>query len=148
MELITALGIDLRIFIAQLINFTVLVFVLYKFAYHPILNLLEQRKEKIKKGLEDAEASAIALAEASSEKQQIIAAANKEAEEMSARAKEYADKKADTILAEAQKKAEVAMRDAALRSEELKAQALRESEAEIAKLSVLAAEKILKGQTS
>jgi F-type H+-transporting ATPase subunit b len=148
MELISALGIDLRIFIAQLINFAVLVFVLYKFAYHPVLNLLEERKEKIKKGLENAEASENALAQASAEKQQIIAAANKEAEAMSVRAKEYADEKADAIIAEAQKKAESVTKDAALRSEELKAQALKESEAEIAKLSVLAAEKVLKERTS
>ena len=47
MELFSALGLDLRIFIAQFINFAVLVFVLYRFAYNPILKLLEERKEKI-----------------------------------------------------------------------------------------------------
>lgn len=144
MELVTALGIDLRIFIAQLINFAVLVFVLYRFAYGPILNLLEQRKEKIRKGMEDAEASAKALAEASEEKKSIIAAANQEAEAMSARAKEHADKKADSILSDAHKKAEQVVKDAALLSEELKLQARKESEAEVAKIAILAAEKVLK----
>ncbi len=144
MELITALGIDLRIFIAQLINFAVLVFVLYRFAYRPILKLLDERKEKIRKGIEDAEAAGRALAEASEEQKQIVAAANKEAEAMAARAKDFADKKANEILIEAQKKAEQAVKEAALRGEEMKAQARKESEAEIAKLAVLTAEKVLK----
>lgn len=148
MELVTALGIDLRIFIAQLINFAVLVFVLYRFAYQPILSLLEQRKEKIRKGIEDAEASAKALAEASEEKKHIIATANQEAEAMSARAKEYADKKADGILSEAHKKAEQVVKDATLLGEELKVQARKESEAEIAKVAILAAEKVLKERTA
>ena len=63
---------------------------------------------------------------------------------MTARAKDHAVVKADEILATAQAKAEQVARDAALRSEEVKAQALKESEAEIAKLAVLAAEKVLK----
>lgn len=148
MELVTALGIDLRIFIAQLINFAVLVFVLYRFAYQPILSLLERRKDGIRKGIEDAEASAKALAEASEEKRQIIAAANQEAEAVSARAKEYADKKADSILSEAHKKAEQVVKDATLLGEELKVQARKESEAEIAKVAILAAEKVLKERTA
>jgi F-type H+-transporting ATPase subunit b len=148
MELFSALGLDLRIFIAQFINFAILVFVLYRFAYNPILKLLDERKEKIKRGLEDAEAAAKALAEASEEKKHILAAANKEAEAMSARAKEFADKKATDLLTEAQKKAEQMVKDAALRGEELKVQARKESEAEIAKLAILAAEKVLKEKTT
>ena len=143
MGLFSALGLDLRIFIAQLINFAVLVFVLYRFAYNPILKILEERREKIKRGLDDAEASAKALAEAAEEKKRIIAAANKEAEVMTARAKEFADKKAEGIFAEAQRKAEQLVKHATQHGEEIKIQARKESDAEIAKAAVLAAEKIL-----
>jgi F-type H+-transporting ATPase subunit b len=144
MELFSALGLDLRIFIAQFINFAVLVFVLYRFAYNPILKLLQERKERIERGLDDAEASAKALTEATEEKKRIIATAQEEAEAMAARAKEFADKKANEILLEAQKKAQQALKDAELRGEEMKAQARKESDAEIAKLAVLAAEKVLR----
>ena len=47
MELLHKLGIDWRLLIAQLINFSVLLFVLYKFLYHPILNILEKRRKQI-----------------------------------------------------------------------------------------------------
>ncbi len=55
MELLTRLGIDWRLLIAQLINFLILVLVLYKFLYKPVLKMLDGRKEKIEKGLRDAE---------------------------------------------------------------------------------------------
>lgn len=47
MELLSKLGIDWRLLIAQVINFSVLLFVLYKFLYHPILNVLAKRREQI-----------------------------------------------------------------------------------------------------
>ena len=56
-ELITKLGIDWKFLIAQIVNFLVLLFVLYKFAYGPILAMLEKRQKKIEKGLKDAEAA-------------------------------------------------------------------------------------------
>ncbi len=148
MELITALGIDLRIFIAQLINFAVLIFVLYRFAYRPILNLLDERKEKIKQGIEDAEKAALARSEADEEKRQIIGAANQEAIAVADRAKEYAASKANEIVAEAQMKAEQLAKDAEARVSEIKAKALKESEAEIAKIAILTAEKVLKEKSA
>lgn len=148
MELITALGIDLRIFIAQLINFAVLIFVLYRFAYRPILNLLDERKEKIKQGIEDAEKAALARSEADEEKRQIIGAANQEAIAVADRAKEYAAMKANEIVSEAQMKAEQLAKDAEARVSEIKSKALKESEAEIAKIAILTAEKVLKEKSA
>ena len=48
-ELFSKLGIDWKLLIAQIINFLVLLFVLYKFAYRPILSMLEKRTKKIEK---------------------------------------------------------------------------------------------------
>lgn len=53
-ELFSKLGIDWRLLIAQIINFTVLLFVLYRFLYRPILSVLEKRRERIEKSLEEA----------------------------------------------------------------------------------------------
>lgn len=41
--------------IAQILNFLVLVFVLAKFAYKPVCNIMEERKNKIASDLEAAE---------------------------------------------------------------------------------------------
>lgn len=55
MELLNALGIDWKILLAQFVNFAVLVFVLWKFAYKPIFKFLEDRKNKIEEGIKNAE---------------------------------------------------------------------------------------------
>jgi F-type H+-transporting ATPase subunit b len=91
MELLSKLGIDWRLLIAQLVNFLILVLILYKFLYKPVLNALETRKEKIEKGLRDAEIlgtelergrelQAQELQKAKQEGRQIIEEAEKRAE--------------------------------------------------------------------
>ena len=54
-DLISQLGIDAKLLIAQVINFVVLLVVLYAFAYKPILKMLHKRTEKIEAGSKNAE---------------------------------------------------------------------------------------------
>lgn len=147
-QLIHAFGIDARLILIQVVNFGLLMAVLTYFLYKPVLKVLAERQEKIAQGMKDAEEAGQAKAEATEEKKIVIAAANKEAEAMTSRAKKHAVVKADEILAAAQVKAEQIAKDAALRAQEMKATSLKESEAEIAKLAILAAEKVLKERTS
>jgi F-type H+-transporting ATPase subunit b len=147
-QLIHAFGIDARLILLQVVNFGLLMAVLTYFLYKPVLKVLKEREEKIAKGIEDAKAAEAALASAEEEKKGITSAANKEAEAMTVRAAEHAEGKADQIITDAQKKAEQVIKDAGDRGSEMKAQVLKETEADIAKLAVLAAEKVLKERTS
>ncbi|MEK7591032.1 MAG: F0F1 ATP synthase subunit B [Patescibacteria group bacterium] len=54
MELLSKLGIDLGLLIAQMVNFGILVGVLTFFIYRPLLNVIDARREKIRKAMEDA----------------------------------------------------------------------------------------------
>lgn len=54
-QFVTQFGIDWKLMIAQLINFAIVFFVLKKFAYKPILKMLDDRKQKIEEGLSFAE---------------------------------------------------------------------------------------------
>ena len=147
-QLIHAFGIDARLILIQVVNFGLLMVALTYLLYKPVLKMLAERQEKIAQGIKDAEEAGKARLSAEEEKKGIIASANKEAEAMSTRATEHAASKAEEIVSDAQKKAEQVIKDAADRSSEMKAQALKESEAEIAKLAVLAAEKVLKERAS
>ncbi|MEK7462080.1 MAG: F0F1 ATP synthase subunit B [Patescibacteria group bacterium] len=147
-QLIEAFGIDTRLIFLQVFNFGLLLVVLTYFLYKPVLKVLKEREEKITQGIKDAEEAGKAKAEAAEEKKAVISAANKDAEAMTVRATEHAKGKAEQIVSNAQMKAEQVIRDAGERGGEMKAQALKESEAEIAKLAVLAAEKILKKNAS
>ena len=147
-KLIEAFGIDIRLIIIQIVNFGLLMVVLSYYLYKPVLKMLKEREEKIAKGIADAKDAEAALATAEIEKKHIVSSANKEAEAVGARAKEHASLKADQIVADAQRKAEQVIKDAGARGSEMKANALKESGAEIAKLAILAAEKVLKERTS
>ncbi len=147
-QLIHAFGIDARLILLQVVNFGLLMAALTYFLYKPVLKVLKDREEKIAQGIKDAEEAGKARLLAEEEKKGIIATANKEAQAMETRATEHAASKADQIVSDAHKKAEQVIKDAGDRSREMKAQVLKETEAEIAKLAVLAAEKVLKERTS
>ena len=53
-ELISKLGIDWRLLVAQIVNFLILLGILYKFLYKPVLAMFEKRASVIEKSLADA----------------------------------------------------------------------------------------------
>ena len=48
------LGLDPSILLAQIVNFIILLLILRVIAYQPLRKVLEQRKQRIAQGLEDA----------------------------------------------------------------------------------------------
>ncbi len=98
MGLFEALGINLKILLAQLINFSVLVFVLWRFAYKPIMKVLNDRREKIIQGVKAAEKSEEKLVQAETKEKEIISEAKKEALKIVEEAKERAELKYQEIV--------------------------------------------------
>jgi F-type H+-transporting ATPase subunit b len=92
-------GIDWKIMLAQLINFAVVFFVLKKFAYKPILNLLDARKKKIEDGLTFAEKAKNELASIEVIKGEEIVKAQKQGMEIVKASEVSATKVRDEIVA-------------------------------------------------
>ena len=67
----SALGISGGLLLSQIVNFILLVVILRTFLYEPILNMLEQRKEKIAQGLREAERVSAAAQEAEQEDRKV-----------------------------------------------------------------------------
>lgn len=88
--MLTKLGIDGKLFIAQLVNFLILFIVLRAFAWKPIVMALEDRRAKIKKGINDAEKAKQQVKEIEKEREAVLAQARTEAMAII----EKADKKA------------------------------------------------------
>jgi F-type H+-transporting ATPase subunit b len=147
-DIINAFGIDVRLIIIQIVNFTILMVVLGYFLYKPILKMLADREAKIKQGITDAEAAAVALSQAEVEKKAILTTAHASAEEVAQRAKAAGEVAATSIVAKAEDEAAQVLKSAALKAEQLRAQVQKEAEAEIAKTAILAAEKILQEKNS
>lgn len=55
MELLAKLGVDWKLLLAQVVNFTILLTVLTLFVYRPLLRLIDERRERIRKSMEDAD---------------------------------------------------------------------------------------------
>jgi F-type H+-transporting ATPase subunit b len=95
------LGIDWRILLAQTISFSLVFFVLWKYAYGPIFAMLHARREKIAESLANAEKIKADVARTEAERQKILAdagdKANKlidEARQAAARVREIETQKA------------------------------------------------------
>jgi F-type H+-transporting ATPase subunit b len=76
------LGLDPKILLAQAISFSVVFFILWKFAYGPIFAMLQARKEKIAEALANAEKVKADVARTETERQKILADAGDQANKL------------------------------------------------------------------
>lgn len=142
-ELFAAFGLDWKLLLIQGINFGVLLTALTYFLYRPVMKIIDERRSKIAEGVRAAEAAEQRLAAAKEEGDEIVGAGAREAESLVAAARVRADEKGSEIVSGAETKAESIVREAVARAEESQRRAMQESEKEIAKAALLAAEKIL-----
>ncbi|HEY3899220.1 MAG TPA: F0F1 ATP synthase subunit B [Chthoniobacter sp.] len=99
-------GFNAWLFFSQIISFTLVCILLQRFAYKPILTVLEARRQKIAEGLANAEKIKQQLAESEQRVQEILTKANADAQKMideaRASAQALADKRTQTAIAEAE----------------------------------------------
>lgn len=143
MELLNNLGINGSLLLAQIINFVILLFILYKFAYGPVLKMLEDRTKKIEKGLKDAEDSQKKLAEISEKESAVLVEARIQAQEIIKKAEEMAVTQAQSIVLTAREQTEKMLAVAQKQIEQEKEKILTEVKLEVAGLVVMATEKII-----
>src|SRR5690242_4727524 len=86
----TTFGWEPRLFFSQVISFVIVALLLRRFAYKPILAVLEERRRRIEEGLINAEKIKKELAEAEKRYQEILAKANADAQKMIDEARESA----------------------------------------------------------
>ena len=111
-------GIDLPYLIAQIISFAIVAFLLYKFAFKPVLATIDERQAKIEEGLNyademksklaDAETQPTArIKEASLEAQQIIHEARETGKEMIDKQSQEATERAEQMIVNAEQAIEL-----------------------------------------
>jgi len=84
------LGIQWKVLIAQLINFSIVFFVLWRFAYRPIFRVLETRRQKIAESVANAEKIKTELARIETERKRVLAQAGDVANQMIEEARDAA----------------------------------------------------------
>jgi F-type H+-transporting ATPase subunit b len=141
-----AFGVDGWKLLFQVINFLLLLFLLNRFLFKPVLKLLDERESRIKKGLEDAEAAARDRELAHAEREAALDEARKEAQAMIARATKIADDSRAEILAEAKAQAEKVTSRATEEITAEKERAMAELRATVADLALEAAGKLVRSE--
>lgn len=78
-EIARSFGVDWPHLISQIISFCIVCWLLQKFAYRPVLKMLEQRRIKISEGLANAEKIKQELARTEAQRRDVLAQANAQA---------------------------------------------------------------------
>lgn len=139
--ILSTFGIDWRLLLINAVNFGVLLLALWYFLYGPVRNMLEERRQRVIKGVQDAEAAARARKELEASRAGVLAEAGKEADTLLAEARAAGAHKEQELRDAGARRAEAALKEAKAEALAMKAQALEESKKEVAKLIVLGVEK-------
>lgn len=138
------LGINWKFFIAQLINFGVVLFVLWKFVFGPVSKKLQERTEKIDTALADAEQIEREKKEFDTWKQEEMGKVRREAAEIVAEAQREASKTREELLSAAKLEQEKMMKQTRAQIAEDENKMLTAVKGEVADMVTKATEKVLK----
>lgn len=144
MEILSKIGFDWHVAIANLVNFLLIFYILKRFLFKPIARTLSERKKKIEEGLENSALAEAALREAGNERDRIVSVARAEANDIIGTAEKHGVSLREKRKIEAESEAKTIIDDARgeIRNERIRL------ESELAErtvaLAILGAEKVLK----
>ena len=139
---------DPGLFIWTILTFLILFFVLSKFAWKPLLTLLESRENMIKSSLEDAENAKQELERLNTESEAIISEARSEAQSIRVEAKSAAEKIKADIMAQAGEDAKKLRDETEKQIQVEKDKAISEIREEVVGLTIAVAEKVIRKNLS
>jgi len=147
-SLIETFHIDYKLLVAQAINFSIVISVLYFFALKPILKVMQERTEKIEKSLADADAIEENMRKTEERYEQTLNEAKKEAAAIMARAGEEAEKKREKMLAKTKEEIGQIINEEKEKMQKEKAQVLREIKSSVTDLVIAITEKVIEKKLS
>ena len=139
---------DPGLFVWTIVTFLLLVFVLAKFAWKPLLKMLQDREDMVRSSLEDAEKAKSELERLNEESETIMAKARSEAQSILADGKAAAEKVKDDIIAKSKEQANKIREDAGNQIQVEKDKAISEIKKEVVNLTLSVAEKLIQKNLS
>jgi len=139
---------DPGLFIWTILIFLVLLFLLMKFAWKPLLAMLQKREDGIRQSLQDAEKARDELANVKQDTEKLLTEARNESQSIVAAGKKNAERMKDEIINNAQIKSDALLTDAKKQINIEKDRAMADVKAEIVNLSMEVAQKLIKKNLS
>jgi F-type H+-transporting ATPase subunit b len=143
MEILELFGVDWKLMVAQLVNFLIVLVVLWKFAIKPLMKTMESRNAEISKGLEDAQVAADKLNKTEEEVKAQLQTAKAEAMTILDQAKKQSEANRQASLEQTKQEVEEVVKKAKEQIALEKADLVNSAKADISKLLTLALQKIL-----
>lgn len=112
MEVLKDFGVNPILLIAQIINFLIILFILKRFMYKPILSIIKKRENEIKKSIIDSEAADKKLEVASEKEKQILQKAQEKGEKIVSDARLEAEEARKKIEEQTKREAQRLLDDA------------------------------------
>jgi F-type H+-transporting ATPase subunit b len=138
-----ALGLNPVSILWHTINFLLLLFLLQRFLYKPVLQMLDERQRKIRESVEAADRMRQETAQADLERADALREARRQAEEIVTRAMQEADRLRAEARGQAQEEAQRIVSRAEQEAVAERQQAMLELRRQVADLAVLAASKVI-----
>lgn len=142
------LGIQPIQLLLQVINFMVLLFVLKKFLYQPILKMIETRKKKIDEGLEYSDKIKREFEKSEKKRDELVAKGRQEAHNILEEAKKTAKREEAEILEKAQSQAQDILAKARRDSQNLKEELEKDLNKKAVDIAEIIIEKVIKSALS
>jgi len=137
------LGINVGLLIAQLFNVIILVWLLSRFLYKPVLNMLNERTRRIQDSLKESEQIKEQLARANQDYDAKLADARQEAAAILAQAQERGKLQEAEIISQARQESDRIRSDAREQAAQEREQLLRDLKNEMAELVTITASRVL-----
>lgn len=136
--------VDPGLYIWTIIIFLVLLFLLMKFAWEPLLAMLEKREDNIRQALLDAEKAREELANVKEDTEKLLNEARTESQAIVAAGKKNAERMKDEIVEKAQSKSDALLADVKKQINLEKERAIADVKMEVVNLSMEIAQKLIK----
>ncbi|RME46528.1 MAG: ATP synthase F0 subunit B [Chloroflexi bacterium] len=139
----SGLGINLIYLVSHIINFLLLLWLLKRFAYQPVLRMLAERRQRIEEGLRAADLAREEAARQRAELERQLEEERRRAQERIAAATRQTEQLREQIIAEARAEAERIIAEAREQAQLERERILQEARRQIADLSLLVAQKVV-----
>ena len=136
--------VDPGLYIWTIVTFLVLLVLLWRFAWGPILKALDERQEMIRKSLDDADQAKQELERLHEKSAQIIAEARGEAQSIVAKSRAAAETVREDVKQKAKEEAEALVRGAQRQIQLETARAIQQIRHEVVDLSLAVASKLIR----
>lgn len=126
------------------ITFIILLILLKKVAWKPILGILEERENFIKDSLDRAEKARLEAEKLLTENRDALARTEEEAQKIIAQGREFAEKLKEQIISDSRLEAKKMLEDASAEIKRKNDEAFESLKSQVALIAIQAAEKIMK----